>query len=124
MLRRPVGVTKVKIAQVNRQWHRGAQHAHGIPLVDRKIAQHEQAPERAAFPETERDHAFPRPFRRDPLNDETQAENEAAAQSHDFPRMDRDSEDMRFGEKLEAFHKETTFGQIGEADQLFVAIEP
>jgi hypothetical protein len=118
-----VGIPKVKVPQVNRQRHRGAQHTDGIPLVDRKITQHKQASERAAFPEAERNHALPRPFRSDPLNEKTQAENQAAGQSYDFPRMNHDSEDVGLSEKLKAVHKETTFRQISEGDQLFVTIE-
>ena len=62
-------------------------------------------PERAAFPKTKRNHALPRAFRGDPLNQEAHAENQAAAQPDDFPRMNRDPEDVRFGEKkLKAAH--------------------
>src|SRR5205807_3933377 len=79
MLRFAVCVAEIKVAQINRQWHRRAEHAHGVALIDRKIAEHQQAPERAAFPEAEGDHTFPGAFRCDPLNEETQAEHEAAA---------------------------------------------
>src|SRR2546421_10788981 len=78
MLGLAVRVTEIKISQVDRQRHRRAQHAHGIALVDRKITEHQQAPDRAAFPKAERDYAFPRAFRRDPLNHEPQTEDERA----------------------------------------------
>src|SRR5438309_1081737 len=68
VLRLAVSVAEIQIAQVNRQRHRRAQDAHGIALVNRKITEHEQTPERAAFPEPEGDHAFPRALRRDPLD--------------------------------------------------------
>src|SRR6266513_2844758 len=78
MLGLAMRVTEIKISQVDRQRHRRAQYAHGIALVDRKITEHQQAPDRAALPKTERNHTFPRAFRRDPLDDEPETENERA----------------------------------------------
>jgi hypothetical protein len=118
---RPVGVTKVKIAQIDWKGHRGAQYAYGIPLVDRKVTQHQQTPKRAAFPEAKGNHTFSRPLRSDPLDDKPQAENKGAGQSHDFPRMNQDSEKVRLGEKLKAVHKAKTFRQISAGNQLFVS---
>jgi hypothetical protein len=54
------------------------------------------------------------------LDDKAQAENKAAGQPHDFPRMNHDSEKVRLGEKLEAVHKGKTFRQISAGNQLFV----
>src|SRR6476469_2584918 len=78
MLRVTVGVTEIEVPKINRQRHRGAQHAHGIALVDRKIAQHEEASDRAAFPKAERNHALASAFRGDPLNNEPETKNERA----------------------------------------------
>src|SRR5256714_11123940 len=111
MLRVAVGIAKIKIPQVDRERHRGAQNPHGIALINRKITEHQQTAERAAFPKAERDHAFSRAFGRDPLDEETEAENQAAAQSDDFPRMNQDPEHMRLGQKLEAVHNAPRFLQ-------------
>ena len=104
MLGVAVGVTEIEIAQVNRQRHRRAQNADGIALINRKITEHQQTAEGAAFPETERDHTFASSFRRDPLDQETEAEDEAAGQPDDFPRVNQNSEQVGLGEKLEALH--------------------
>src|SRR3984893_13826850 len=111
MLRLAMGVTKIEVAQINRQRHRCAQDAHGIALVNRKITKHQQTPDRAALPKSEGDHAFPGPFRSDPLDQKTEAEHEAAAQAHDFPRVNQNSEHMSLGEKLEAVHIGSRFLQ-------------
>src|ERR1041385_5146015 len=76
MLRLAMRVTEIKIPQIDRQRHRRAQDAHRVALEDRKITEHQQTPDCATFPKAERDHAFPRTFRRDPLNDEPETENE------------------------------------------------
>src|SRR5476649_1675581 len=62
VLRLPVGVTEVEIAQINRKGHRGAQDADRIPLVNREITQHQQAPQRAALPKAKGNHTFPSAF--------------------------------------------------------------
>jgi hypothetical protein len=111
MLGIAVGVAKIEVPQINRQRHCGAQNADGIALIDRKVTKHEEAPESAAFPKAEWDYTFPSPFRGDPLDQEAQAKNQAAAQSDDFPRVNQDPEHMRFGEKLETVHNAPRFLQ-------------
>src|SRR3954466_5552888 len=106
-----VRVAEIKVPQIDGQRHGRAQHAHGIALVNRKITEHQQTAERAALPETERDHAFPRAFRGDPLDDETQAEHEAACEPDNFPWMNQNPEHVGLGEKLEAVHNAPRFLQ-------------
>lgn len=101
----PMRVAKKKIPQIDRQRQRGHDHSDRIALINREIKQRQNAAGRAAFPEAERNHTFSRAFRCDPLNDKTHSENEAAAQAHDLPWVNRDSENVRLGEEeLEAGH--------------------
>jgi hypothetical protein len=117
-------VSKVEITQIDRQRHRRAQDPDGIPLVNRKITQHQQTAQRAAFPKAKWDYTFASAFRGDPLNKKAETENQAAGKAHDFPWMNHDPEDMGLGEKLEAVHKGQRFRQIGRADQLFSSDVP
>src|SRR5687768_13635847 len=105
MLWRAMRIAEVKVAQINRQRHRRAQHANRIALVNRKITKHQQTAERAAFPKTEGDHTLAGLFRGDPLDEEAQAENQASGEAHDFPGMNHDPKDMGLGEKLKAVHR-------------------
>ena len=119
MLRRAVRVAKVKITQINRQWHRRTQNAHGVSLVKGEIAEHQQTPQGAAFPEAEWNDAFSSPLRGNPLNEKAEPKDETAGQAHNFPRVNRKSKDVGLGEKQETVHKGQRFRQIVEGDQLF-----
>ena len=111
MLRGAVRISEIQVSQIDRQRHRRAQNADGIALIDRKITEHQQTAESTAFPKTERDHTFPSSFRRDPLDQETEAKNQAAGQPDDFPRVNQNSKYVGLGEKLEALHNAPRFLQ-------------
>ena len=98
--------TEVQIAQVNRQRQRGLKDANRIVPVNREVTQSQKRAERAAFPKAERDHAFARPFRGDPLNEEAQTENKGAGEADNFPRINRDVEKLGRREEFEGAHGE------------------
>jgi len=102
-------VTKVKVPQVNRKRHRRTEDPYRIVPKNREITQHQYAPHRAAFPKPEWDDALARSLRGDPLDDESQSKNKAAAQAHDFPRVNQDSEKVGLGQEMQAVHKAKTF---------------
>ncbi len=113
-------VAKVKITQVDREREQVLQNADGIVPVDRKVTQDQQRTDRAAFPETEGNHAFFRALRSDPLNNKAEAEDEAPAQSNDLPWIESDAEHSSVGQEVQAVHRAKTFCRNGEAEQLFV----
>src|SRR3954468_19824044 len=98
-------IPEIKVPEVNRQRHGSAEDADRITLIDREIAQHEQAAERAAFPKAERNHAFAGALRCYPLDQEAETENDAAGQAHDLPGMNQDPKHVGLSEKLETLHK-------------------
>ena len=120
MLRRVMGVAKIKIPQVDRQRQQALQNPHGIVPVNREITKGQKRSERAAFPKANWDHALARAFRCDPLDEEAEPEDQTPAQADDFPRIERDAEHLRLGEELQAVHKAETFRQIDLGDQLFI----
>src|SRR4051812_13578489 len=111
MLRIAMSVPEIKVPEINRERHGGAKHAHRIALVNRKITKHQKAPERAAFPKSKRNHAFPSPLGRYPLDQESKTEHDAAGQAHYLPGMDQDPKDVGLSEKLETFHNGPRFLQ-------------
>lgn len=99
-----VAVPKVQISQINRQRQGGLQYSNGIVPVNREVEQREQRACCTAFPKSKRDHAFTRPLRCEPLNQKSEAENQAAGKAYDFPSIPGDPEKFGVGEKLGAKH--------------------
>src|ERR1700676_4351391 len=97
VLRLVVRVAKIQIAEINRERKQALQHPHRIVPVNREVAEQQKRSQSAAFPEPKRDHALARPLRSDPLDQEAQSENDAAAQPDNLPRSEYEPEEFRFG---------------------------
>ena len=123
MFRFAMGVTKIEIAQVNRQGQQILEDAHRIVPVDRKITQRQKRPERATFPKAERNDTLLRALGGDPLKEKTQTENSGAEPTNDFPRRDGEPIDLQPREKMKTIHNGGTLRQIRGCEQLFVGRE-
>jgi hypothetical protein len=90
-------------------------------LVNREVTQHQQAADGTAFPKTKRDYALSARSEAIHWITKQQTENKAAGKSHDFSRMNQDSEKIRLSQKLKAVHKGRTLRQIdASATSFFV----
>jgi Rod binding domain-containing protein len=99
-----MGVAEIQIAQVNRERENRAQHADGIVPINSEINEQEDRTESAAFPESDRDNTLSRALGRNPLNDETSAEDNVARPAKNFPGIDSHAECGRLREKMKMLH--------------------
>src|ERR1700730_7832111 len=106
VLRCVMTIAEVQIPQINWQWHRRAQDPDRIVSINREITKQQDRAHRAAFPETDRNHAFARPLRSDPLNHKTDAEDNIAAPADDLPKpeTERDAEQDRIAKQVKTLH--------------------
>ena len=111
--------TEVQIAQIDRKRQGRLQDADRVVTVDREVTQGENRPDRAAFPESEWNDAFFGALRSDPLNDEAQAENQAASEADKFPGRERDVKEVGRGGEIRYVHGEGTVGQKSRGEQFF-----
>ena len=92
MFRVMMGVAKIEIPQINGERQRGLQYPDGIVAVNREVHQGQKGSQSAAFPKSNGNHALPRTFGRNPLNQESEPENKAAGKADDFPGIPGDTE--------------------------------
>jgi hypothetical protein len=110
-----MGVAKIEVSKVNRQRKEALEYAHGVVPIDREIGQQEKRPKSAALPESDRNNTSLGPFRREPLDQETKAKDEAAAPSDDLPEVEGDAKDHHVTEKKNPMHKRQNVRQKREA---------
>ena len=104
-----MSVTEIQITKVNWKRHRAAQDADGIVAINCKITEQQDRADGTAFPKSERNHAFTGPLRRDPLNHETNSEDDVAGPADDLPKPKTpDSDENCVGRKVKAVHKAET----------------
>jgi hypothetical protein len=104
MFRMMVSVAEIQIAQINRKRKNRAQDSDRIVPVEAEIDEEQKGAEGAAFPKTNRNNAFARALRGDPLNDEAGAENQIAGPAEYFPAIDGKAERAHVREKLKMLH--------------------
>jgi len=107
-------VAEIQIAQVNWEGEDCAQNADGVMPVSAEVNEQQKRTDGAAFPKADRDDAPARTLRRNPLNDETRAEDDVPGPTHDFPGVNGDAERAHVREKLKRLHGANVGEEGGE----------
>ena len=91
---------EIEVPKIQRQRQRGHDHADGVFLVKREVAQRQHPAEHAAFSESDRNDSSYLALGSELLDDESHGENDAPAQSDDFARVKLNPEIGALGQEL------------------------